>query len=247
MTHLSEEEILDAYYGDLPEPRLEHLNDCAECRLGLRRMSDLLDEVRSAAVPERGPGYGREVWARLEPKLNAKEPNWWTRWWVLGPVGAALLASAFLAGVITTQTHQGRVIQQAAQQFPAVVQTTGAGKDQQRVFLAAMSDHLDRSEILLAQLLHATPGQFDTTDERARARDLVEENRLLRQTAARSGDQAHAALLDDLERVFLDIAHGPQHLSSEDVEELRQRVENQGLLFKVRVTSTDTRAKGQTL
>lgn len=247
MTHLSEEEILDAYYGDLAETRLEHLDACAECRLGLTRMSDLLDEVRSVAVPERAPGYGREVWARLEPKLNSKKPNPWIRWWVLGPAGVALLSAAFLGGMLTVRTHQPDVVKQAATQAIEPTRQDVSGKDRERVFLAAMSDHMDRSEILLAQLLHATPGEFDTTDERARARDLVEENRLLRETASRSGDRAHAALLDDLERVFLDVAHSPQQLSSQDVEDLRRRVENEGLLFKVRVTSTDTRTKGQTL
>ncbi|MBV8897814.1 MAG: hypothetical protein JO051_14980 [Acidobacteriaceae bacterium] len=247
MNHLSEEELLDTYYGELPEARREHLDGCVECRLALTRMSELLDEVRSSPVPERGPGYGREVWARLEPKLNASKPNRWTRWWVLGPAGVALLSAAFLGGRLTVRTHQPAAIRQATKQVNEPAQQDASGKGSERVFLAAMGDHLDRSEILLAQLLHANPGQFETAEERARARDLVEENRLLRATASRSGDQAHAALLDDLERVFLDIAHSPQHLSSEDVEELQRRIEKQGLLFKVRVTSTDARAKGQTL
>jgi predicted nucleotidyltransferase component of viral defense system len=110
-----------------------------------------------------------------------------------------------------------------------------------------MSDHLDRSEVLLAQLLHASPEELNAADQRARARDLLDENRLLRQTATRSGDQAHAALLDDLERVLLDIANSPAQLSTADVAELRRRVENQSLLFKVRVSSTDARTKGRTL
>jgi polyhydroxyalkanoate synthesis regulator phasin len=154
----------------------------------------------------------------------------------------ALLTAAFFGGMLTVRRHQPAVVEVAA----GPSQPT-PDKDRERVFLGAMSDHLDRSEILVAQLLHATPGELDSKDERARARDLVEENRLLRETASRSGDRAHAALLDDLERVFLDLANSPGQLSSEDVDELRRRVENQGLLFKVRVTSTDARSKGQTL
>jgi polyhydroxyalkanoate synthesis regulator phasin len=243
MTHLTEDELVDAYYDDLPAARRDHLGECTECRTSLVRLTELLDEIRTAPAPARGPGYGREVWARLEPRLNARKPHWWARRWVLGPAGVALLAASFVGGMLTMRTHPAAVIQQ-----PALPKQAGVSdKDSQRVFLAAMSDHLDRSEILLAQLLHAAPGELDTNDERARARDLVEENRLLRETAWRSGDRAHAALLDDLGRVFLDLANSPRQLSTEDVDELRRRVEDQGLLFKVRVTSTDARSKGQTL
>jgi hypothetical protein len=107
-----------------------------------------------------------------------------------------------------------------------------------------MSDHLDRSEVLLAELVHPSPSAENVNQERSRARDLLDENRLLRETALRSGDQAHAALLDDLERVFLDLANSPGQLSSEDIAELGRRITNQGLLFKVRVTKTDARPKG---
>jgi hypothetical protein len=72
-------------------------------------------------------------------------------------------------------------------------------------------------------------------------------NRLLRQTAARLGDYADAALLDELERVLLDVANSPLHSSPAEVERVQQRIEQQGLLFRVRVTSTASRERGQKL
>lgn len=83
---------------------------------------------------------------------------------------------------------------------------------------------------------------MDLGDERDRARELVGENRLLRQTATRTGDLSDAALLDELERTLLDIANGPANL-----EMLQQRIENEGLLFKVRIIETNVRQKGQQL
>ena len=243
MTHLSEQELLDAYYEELPEAGWQHLLDCLECRAEFARVSELLDEVRTAAVPERTEGYGREVWARLEPQLEARKPHWWTRPWFFAPAAAALLIIAFIAGMLTMRSRPNTGIQQLASANQAGI----SDKDQQRVFLGAMSDHLERSEILLAQLLNASPAEQDISDERGRARDLLDENRLLRETASRSGDQAHAALLDDLERVFLDLANSPGQLSANDAAELQRRVANQGLLFKVRVTDTETRRKGPQL
>jgi hypothetical protein len=108
-----------------------------------------------------------------------------------------------------------------------------------------MSDHLERSQVVLAELVNGTAGDF--TWERDRARDLVSENRLLRQTAVRAGDTSQAALLDELERALLDIANSPSNISSDDLENLQRRIESEGLLFKVRITSTDVREKGQKL
>lgn len=243
MRHLTEQDLMDTYYGEPPEGCREHVSECPECRAELARISELLDEIRSVPAPPRGEGYGREVWARLEPHLPVRTAHWWTRPWIWAPAALALLAAAFLGGMLTMRVQQISVSQQHRVTSEAGI----SGKDRQRVFLGAMSDHLERSEILLVQLLHASPGELNVADERARARDLLDENRLLRETAARSGDQAHAALLDDLERVFLDLANSPGQLSAKDAAELRRRVENQGLLFKVRVTSADARSKGQTL
>jgi hypothetical protein len=243
MTHLSEQDLLDTYYGEPPERGQEHLGECPECCAELARITELLDEVRNVAAPVRGEGYGREVWARLQPRLHEKKTSWWARPWILAPVAAALLTAAFLGGMLTMRHHQAAV----SQQNRTITEAGLSENDRQRVFLGAMSDHLERSEVLLAQLVHAGPGDINLSGERTRARDLLDENRLLRETALRSGDQAHAALLDDLERVFLDLANSPAQLSSKDVAELQRRVENQGLLFKVRVTTSDARSTGQTL
>ena len=77
--------------------------------------------------------------------------------------------------------------------------------------------------------------------ERERAGDLVAENRLYRQTAARTGDARVTSVLDDLEPVLLEIAHGPDRLTPEEVENLRQRIEGDGILFKVRVAGSTVR------
>jgi hypothetical protein len=234
MTHLAEEELVEAFYGGSGSAEREHLASCVECRTRFLELKEALEAVREYPVPERDETYGAQVWNRLAPKLDStvksKILGRWTIF-LLAPALATLVAIAFWAGVWTE--HQRT--------------KTVSAKVRERVLLMAMSDHLERSQIVLAELLHATPATLDLTEERERARNLVEENRLLRQTALHIGDRSHAALLDDLERVLLDLANSPGEESAEDLKLLQRRVEDDGLLWKVRITSTNARERGEKL
>lgn len=229
MTHLNEEQLTMAYYGDAENEARAHLDECPECRAALARLERLLNDVRDYPVPERGESWESEVWARLAPKLPVRRRREWFRWWMLAPAMAGLLVVAFIAGMHMQQQRDRGLSAQA----------------RQRVLLVAMGDHLDRSEMVVAELVNASPGAQDLAGERARARDLLGENRLLRQTAARNGDMRHAALLDELERALLDIAHADP--SPDELGALQHRLESEGLLFKMRVIRTNIREKGQTL
>jgi hypothetical protein len=79
--------------------------------------------------------------------------------------------------------------------------------------------------------------------EQSRAEQLVADNRLYRQTATQTGDAAIAAVLDDLERVLVDIAASPKTMTQEDLDAVRRRIESKELLFKVRVMASQVRAR----
>ena len=85
----------------------------------------------------------------------------------------------------------------------------------------------------------------DLSLERERAEELVAANRLYRQTATATGDAAMAQLLDELERLLVELAASPDQVSSEDFEGVQQRVAARDLLFKVRVVSAALRARQQ--
>ena len=52
-----------------------------------------------------------------------------------------------------------------------------------------------------------------------------------------------ASLLDELERTLVDIAASPSTLSQGDLDQVRRRIESKGLLFKVRVVSSEVRER----
>ncbi len=234
MTHLSEEQLILCYYGEPESLELQtHLAVCQECGRRFETLACMLDAC-DYPVPERLGSYEAAVWHRLEPKLASRK-RWWL--WNAAPALAGLILIAFFVGQWVGQrgsTHENA--------------SATPGKIRERVLLVAMGDHLERSQMVLAELVNTRPsGAIDISEERRRAEDLVHDNRLFRQTAAKTGKGIDASVLDDLERVLLEIAHSPSQISSPELENLQRRIEAQGILFKVRVVGTTVRAKGNQL
>jgi hypothetical protein len=114
----------------------------------------------------------------------------------------------------------------------------------ERILLADLGDHLDRSELMLTELVTADASDpSDLVAERERAEELVADNRLYRQTAVANGNTALAAVLDDLEQVLTDVAASPDRVSAADFNDVRQRIEKNGLLLKVRVLSLEVQKR----
>jgi hypothetical protein len=231
MKHLNEEQLVMLYFGDEDRAEVrEHLAACDHCLQAYRELEAVLSEV-DLPVPERGEAYGAEVWRRVSARLQAapeRSSLWHTmlapRRWAMAGAVAVLVIAAFVAGRFWPW-HTGQGTPQAVSQ------------GRERILLVAVGDHLERSQMVLLELVNAMPqdSEVDISEEQQRARSLIDSNRLYRQTAAGSGKPGVATVLDDLERVLLDIAHSPSRLSSQEFEELRRRVEAQGILFKVRV------------
>ena len=115
----------------------------------------------------------------------------------------------------------------------------------ERVLLVAVGDHLERSQMVLVELANAhTRDALDISAERQSADELLASNRLYRQTAAQIGETGVADLLDDLERVLAEVANGPSQVSMQDLAAIQQRIEAQGILFKVKIIGSDMRERG---
>lgn len=233
MNHLTEEELVLYYYGETTGGEAEaHLAVCEDCRAHYAGLQRVLNVVDCFPVPERGENYGRQVWQRL----GLERPRFWKPWlfparrWASIAAVAALVVAAFLAGRLSPRPPR---------------QTAGnSGQVRERILLVALGDHLERSQMVLVELANADPRHgLDISAEQERAGELINENRLYRQTAARTGETAVAGVLDELERVLLEIARGPSTLTPEDVERIRNRIKADGILFKVRVIGSTVQGK----
>ena len=196
-------------------------------------------------MPERNEAYGAEVWARLRPRLEANRhrAGWWRSMtpvltWprlAMGGAVAALLVVAFVAGRSSVQPPA---------QPETMLAEAPSDEARERVLLAAVGSHLDRSRVMLTEIAHRNGGgTADISPERATAADLVADNRLYRQAAVRNGDAAVAAVLEDLERVLVEIASSPSPASHDDLARWREQIQTKGLLFKVTVMGSRVRER----
>lgn len=245
MKHLTEEELIGYREGETTqrEAIAEHLTNCTACRTELERIDAVLSALDNLPVPERGPEYGRAVWQKIAPQLPEKAGRGWRvrleprRWVAIGAMAAMVLA-AFVAGRWSKPKDSGTPAASVAQV-------------RERVLVVAVGEHLGKSEMVLMELANAAPPapgakQINISAEQHRAEDLLDANRMYRETAQHDGDAALASVLDDLERVLLDVAHSPQEVTPAQLETIRQRIEAHGILFKVRVVGKELQEKQKT-
>lgn len=245
MKHLDEEALVLYHYGELRgrAAATAHLNACAQCGTDYERLTRVLAAVDTFDVPARSEGYEREVWARVQPYMETFEApakggaRGWFAWPRLAFAGgiAVLVLSAFVAGRFWPRDAAAPIAPTVAS---TAVDTAATARD--RVLMVAIGDHLERSQMVLVELVNRDPtGTIDISSEQEWAGDLVATSRLYRQSAVRDGEAALADVLDDLERVLVEVANSPSMLSSAEFEEIRQRIEAQGILFKVRIIGSE--------
>jgi hypothetical protein len=240
MNHLSEEQIVLHYYGDAEggDEVRRHLSECPMCRGEFERVAALLRGIEPTEVPDPPPGFEAKVWLNLRDRLpgRLRKTRSGVFGWLPSPgrvawIGgiAVLVVAAFLAG--RYWPRQGGVPGNPLE----------IGKvNPQRIVLVAVGDHLERSQMLLVEIMHNDDkGQIDFSTEQQQARDLLDDNHLYRVSAQQVGDPQIAQVLDDLGRVLAEVANGPEEITPRDLQEIRSRIQSQGLLFKIRVVNSE--------
>lgn len=220
MNHLSEEQMILHFYNEPGDADGvgSHLAECEDCHRRFAALRSMLNSIDTMRVPERGDDYGAQVWKRVEWKMRGVRParpaTQWKQW---GAIAAMLLVgvSGYIIGKRDTRHTE---VDDAAP----------------KVLMIALTEHLERSQVVMKELSNAA--EPDIGYERDEASDLLESNRLYRQSAARQGDTQTVVLLEDLERLLTEIAHSPDKLGPAELEALRQRIEEES--FKVKVLSS---------
>jgi hypothetical protein len=227
-----EEQLIAYYYGEAGDPAaVERLlaGDSAARQL-FEEISAALAEVNPTEPPERPDDYPGRVWQKIHWRL---EPQPRVRWWpaltLRQVVPAALVAACIIAAFVVGRYAGG----------PADSPAGGiSARARQQILWAAVGDHLDRSQLVLIELLNAPPKDLmDVRREREEAQDLLTDNRLYRAAAEHSGNPLIAEVLDDLERVLIELRHAPDELAEDDIARLTSMLQERSMLFKIRLLS----------
>jgi hypothetical protein len=227
MSHPCEDDLILHFYGEADDSTLaQHIDSCPRCREELRLLRQALSEVDEIAPPERGEDYGARVWDRIAGELprSSRAPAYG---YLLAAAAVVLLAT-FLAGRFSAHrdpdaADKGREIRE-------------------RILLVALGDHLEASQVLLLEV--ANRGDVAAAPlDRGKAEELLRASRLYRQSALRLGDVATADVLEDLERLLLDVSHEPDTVEAQ--RGIRTRMEDRDVLFKLRVLEASVRHRGE--
>ena len=92
MPHLTEEDLVLHYYGELDEPgaarATAHLHECDACRKAFTKLQRMFAMVDAAPEPALSEGFERIVWARLQPGLDRSRGGG-ASWFLFSPARLA--------------------------------------------------------------------------------------------------------------------------------------------------------------
>jgi len=251
--HLADEDFVLDYYGELDASERErvrsHLAGCGACRLADQEVRATLRLVDVAPAPEPPPSFEREMWERIAPRLEHERPApsvlarlrglWQTDVrrpqfaWAAG--AAVALVAAFFVGrtgrpdvAVAPDTHAG----------------AGTMAARERVLDAEVEDHFERLQRVLSDLVDAdASGPVTLASDRARAAELVAAGRVYRRSAEALGEAATSELLEDLERVLLDVANSSPESAADELRDVQARIDQQDLVFRLRVVGAELRRR----
>jgi hypothetical protein len=248
MSHLSEDDLILRYYGEAGEAEAAaidaHLAACATCRDAWLEIGQTLKLVDTASVPEPPDGFERVIWARVQQALPEPPRAWTWRWLV--PV-LSLAAVVLLAVALGSRWPRSADAPGPASSAAAATATTpDPAALRERVLLTALDSHFEQTELLLIELMNAPEDDLSGFGfERTAADDLLASGRLYRATAEQTGHVRFAQMLDDLEPVLVEVARSPATIDRGEITSLRSRIDDNGLLFKVRAVTNDIRERQQ--
>lgn len=226
--HLGEDDLILRYYGEDGGAGAPHLAGCGACAAAYAALAEDLDAIRPEDVPA-DDLFPARTWRRVERALPVPRRRFAA--WTAGLAAAAAILLAFWLG------------RRTAPPVPPSPERSAA-EVRERILLVAVGDHLERAQTVLLEIVNAPEGAaVDLSASQRTAQDLASANRLYRQAAARADEPAVASVLDELERVLVEVAHGETPLSAASLGHLQRRIESKGLLFRVRVIGSQVREK----
>jgi hypothetical protein len=222
----------------------KHLRHCAGCTEDLQTLRKALEVVPRRGAPpsdERDEQFWTSFPSRVQERINAGRK-------LLPPLfpDAAGRISSFLrfnaapllagSGVLAAVALAFLLLRPAPQRPPSEGTASSAPVTTQGPDAALLHNYLKRSRVLLIGVSNLrTDGEtpIDLGVERTQSRALVHEARDLRKQTL---DPRSARVVDDVEKILIELANGDARHDAPDVEIIRSGIRRDNLLFRIRMT-----------
>lgn len=223
-------QLVEAVYGELDGARRaafeQHLADCAGCAEELATLEATAARVAEALPPR--PHV--DAWSRLRPALDALDQAPRPARLRLSYAAAAVLAAA----LVVLGVGLGALLRPPVPPLTpdAAVARSGADVD------AELGRYLERATPLLLAIANrggAGEASYDPAVERRLAARLAADAADLRRDLEGRGRRRSAALVSELELVFLQISNLPEGEYVRGVEMVRATIDDRALLFQLSV------------
>lgn len=237
--------LYDYLHGGLPPTEQErvrqHVASCAHCEseLQLLRQVTATLPILVEADKERSEAFWATFPSRVEQRIRTAPAPRNTLWKALESALVARPRLAFsmagglallCAAVFTWNLFSTRLADTRDNVAHMPVEPA-----QQTATSAELAQYLRRSKVLLVGIANMKQEEGRPVDlgiERRTSRELVQEARLLRQQPL---DEYSAHLVDNLQRILIELANIEEQTDLHDVEILRGGIRKENLLFRIRM------------
>lgn len=230
--------------GDLSHEevaRIEsHTAACASCKKELEDLRSILGTLPSSPAPSNR--QTEEYWQgfvdTVERRTVARNAREFKSLWqsiesllVLRPRHAAVLGGSF--ALTAAAVFAWHIFSAPPAQQPFIVEE--AGTTSEEFTPERVSQYFRKSKVLLVGLTNSKMPEDHAVDfsvERRASRELVREARYLRQQPL---DRRSSHLIDNLEKILIELANLEETNDLPDVEIIRGGIQRENLLFKIRM------------
>jgi hypothetical protein len=243
-------QLYDYLQGVLPESEREavgsHLRSCQACTQELdaiRALTDLQRDATYDAAATRPPEFWEELLDEVDRRTTPQQPSLaWSRrfsaWFIPDPLPRQRLALGFAALlIVATSALVTWTFLRQSPHAPVVAETVAVSPTVP-VERTRLEKYLRKSRTLfvgVANMKVPDDQPADLNAEQQTSRELVSEARALRQEPL---DLHSAQLINDLEKIQIELANMGPEASSPGVALIRQGIESNNLLFKIRMAES---------
>ena len=268
-----EETLIMHFYGELDAKTAQALDKALVQSPKLSKQYQTLVQFLSdgieQSVPEASKNFEQNIMAALMREADQKETqstsgarisdtrqsSWWRRSQPLNllagsAVMATLLIGVFFVGRWSSQVEPQQQIASNNQGQSSVASNLKGQQSEfgQRVLFTRVHQHIESSERLFTLVANGNGELPQMIAERKKIIDeLLALNRIYRRISQQQGDTKLAYLLEGMETMLLELNNlQPSNTSGEQsagFENVKRRLENTDLLFKMRVTNKKVEQK----